>query len=156
MNAVVSECGLDLVQLHGQEDVRFLEQVSVPCIKVIHIPTDVGSADQQVEAISSDIQKFENKAIAILFDSKVPSGQAGGSGASFDWNILDKCSSLQKGEVKVLLAGGLTPENVQEAVLLPYVAGVDVSSGIETDTPRRKDTAKLRSFLTNALSNSKR
>jgi phosphoribosylanthranilate isomerase len=81
---------------------------------------------------------------AVLVDAHVP-GQYGGTGQTFAWDLL---AEFRPG-VPLLLAGGLTPENVAEAVRIVRPDGVDVASGVET-APRRKDLEKIRRFIGNA------
>lgn len=120
--------GLDRVQLHGEEDDAFAERVEkeigLPVLRALPIASedDAAQADQRYGS-------------AFLFDAKPPEGspQKGGHGTPFDWSVL----SAYQGERKFLLAGGLTPLNVADAVKAvsnhPAFAGLDVSSGIERE-----------------------
>ena len=81
---------------------------------------------------------------AILLDAHIP-GQHGGTGRTAPWELL---ASFRPG-VPIILAGGLTPENVAEAVRIVRPDGVDVASGVE-DNPRRKNADKMRRFIDNA------
>ena len=80
----------------------------------------------------------------ILFDAKAPAGSLlpGGNGLTFDWRILEAVG----GRVDYMLSGGLTPENVADAIRLTGASAVDVSSGVES-APGKKDTARIRAFL---------
>jgi phosphoribosylanthranilate isomerase len=82
---------------------------------------------------------------AVLVDAHVP-GQHGGTGRTAPWHLL---ADFRPG-VPLLLAGGLTPENVAEAVRIVRPSGVDVASGVES-APGRKDAEKMRRFIDNAL-----
>ncbi|OFI45761.1 hypothetical protein BG262_07110 [Floricoccus penangensis] len=124
VNAIASETYLDIVQLHGQEDIDYIRKIIKPVIK---------SFDDYKK-----IYYYDLKDMTILLDSSV-----GGSGQKFDWNSLP----LEQIEAKFILAGGLNPENVVQAMELfgDKILGVDVSSGIETDGV--KDLAKIKSFI---------
>jgi phosphoribosylanthranilate isomerase len=74
-------------------------------------------------------------------------GSAGGAGRPFDWLIAREAAARRR----IILAGGLTPENVQEAIALVHPYAVDVSSGVERE-PGRKDHAKLEEFIRKAKS----
>ena len=125
----VKEGIIDVVQLHGQEDENYIQRLRTltekPLIQAFRIQTE------------ADIEKaVRSSADLILLDAGT-----GGTGTSFDWNLI------QNIERPWLLAGGLYPENVAEAIrqLKPY--GVDVSSGIETDG--KKDSRKMERFVKN-------
>lgn len=134
----------DALQLHGNESpdrVRALQRrFGIPVIKAISVgksPQDIGRA-----------KAFEGVADLILFDAAPARGDAdlpGGTGKAFDWSFLDALDI----ETPWLLAGGLTPENVAEAVKKTAAYGVDVSSGVESK-PGVKDPAKIEAFIANA------
>ncbi|KAJ2785799.1 anthranilate synthase / indole-3-glycerol phosphate synthase [Coemansia javaensis] len=133
---------LDLVQLHGTEPVAMARQIPVPVIKVFHVD-DAFSVDDA--ARTGDMLATHHHA-AILLDTKVAgTAQQGGHGVSFDWTIARRLSDRG---VPFLMAGGLVPENVAEAIGVGRPWGVDVSSGVETD--RVKDADKIRAFVANA------
>lgn len=130
---ISSYVGLTHIQLHGDETKEFCELITKPVIKAVSISNK--DSLKKVEGFSSEY---------ILVDG--PKGKyRGGNGLSFDWNLLD--SSLIK-DKKIILAGGLTVENVEEAitVIKPYM--VDVSSGVETEG--KKDVKKIKAFLKKA------
>ncbi|KAJ2339290.1 anthranilate synthase / indole-3-glycerol phosphate synthase [Coemansia sp. RSA 2618] len=137
--AVARQVPLDVVQLHGTEPLALARQIPVPVIKVFHVDAAF-SLDDEAELL----QTFHHW--LILLDTKVAgTEQQGGRGVSFDWTIARK---LADRGVPFLMAGGLTPENVGEAVAVGSPWGVDVSSGVETE--RVKDAAKIRAFIDGA------
>jgi phosphoribosylanthranilate isomerase len=126
--------GCSVAQLHGNEDRAYIEALSpLPVIKAVRI---AGSLD--------DHQLDEYKrARAILLDTYV-AGQQGGTGERFDPAIAAR---LVKAGLRVIVAGGLAPDNVAEVVAQVRPHGVDVSSGVEI-RPGRKDHAKMQQFVT--------
>lgn len=138
----VSTCGLELVQLCGNESLDYCRRVPVPVIKVLHVP-DAAGCDQDPIRLAESVQQYRNAGHLVTLDRQVD-GLQGGTGQTFDWSIAAKVS--QRG-ASFLLAGGLTPDNVAQAVALVRPWGVDVSSGAETNGA--KDPQKIRSFIYN-------
>ena len=143
--------GLDAAQLCGQESPDYCRQVQgetgASVIKVLHIsgaaatgPT-AGQGDAGVERRLLD---YQEAGCYITLDRLVE-GLQGGTGESFDWDVAAQLS--QRG-YQFLLAGGLTPDNVAQAVAQARPWGVDVSTGVETDGV--KDPEKIRAFIQNA------
>ena len=132
---------IDWAQLHGDESPSHgveLERAGIPFIKAVGV---------RGEASLVGIREFG--AGVILLDAYCP-GQYGGGGRTFDWTLAGKFVS-ENPDLKVLLSGGLTPENVAAAVTAVRPAGVDVASGVET-APGRKDASLLRRFVAAAQS----
>jgi phosphoribosylanthranilate isomerase len=130
MEETATILGLTHLQLHGDEDPEFCANLSLPVIKAFSIKTE--SDFERVRKYSCEY---------ILLDSST--GQyRGGNGTTFNWNLV-KEKSL--GDRKVILAGGLYSENVEDAIAVvnPYM--VDVSSGVETDG--KKDLEKIKTFI---------
>jgi phosphoribosylanthranilate isomerase len=138
INRIVDEVGLDLVQLHGDESPELAAEIEVPVIKAIRLERDLDP--QEVREI---VESFLEHCHGVLIDSHVP-GHWGGTGVVGDWNVV---ADLTR-DFPVVLAGGLTAENVGDAIKSVRPAVVDVSSGVETD--RRKDTAKIKQFVREA------
>ncbi len=127
----IAECGLDTVQLHGSEPPEFCRKFAVKVVKAFRI--------QNLASLQA-LPAYDNS--AWLLDSFVP-GQPGGTGARFNWDLALEAKKLGR---PIILAGGLTPENVADAVRRVQPFAVDVSSGVES-APGRKDAAKLRAFI---------
>lgn len=132
MKKIAEQVGLDVIQLHGDEPPATIKQLPYQTIKAFSI--DQVSADT-IEAFPSDF---------YIIDS--PIGEyRGGTGKTFDWDLA---TELGLDLSKVILAGGLSPDNVQHAIKQVKPAGIDVSSGIETDG--KKDHQKIKQFIQNA------
>jgi phosphoribosylanthranilate isomerase len=126
-------CGLDLGQLHGSEPPEAVAALGKQGHSVITaLRVRDGASLNQIDTYRADI---------YLLDAYVP-GQMGGTGQRFDWRLARQAADHRQ----VLLAGGLTPENVADAVRTARPWGVDVSSGVEA-SPGRKDHGKIRRFI---------
>ncbi len=127
--ATMDTLGLNLAQLHGDETVEMLNQLD-------------GNGFKAFRGIPSDVNGFaRSESPAFLVDASVK-GLYGGSGVIADW---DGAAELAK-KYPLLLAGGLTPENVAEAVDRVQPWGVDVASGVES-APGEKDARKMKAFV---------
>lgn len=137
--AITGNGAVDILQLHGAEPPERVAQVrakfGLPVMKALAIanPADVASA-----------RVYEGVADRLLFDAKPPAGadRPGGNAVAFDWGLMAGTDWA----VPWLLAGGLTPDNVAEAIRISGAPGVDVSSGVES-APGVKDTDRIRAFL---------
>jgi len=129
IRAIASESGVQVFQLHGDEPPDFCARLPLPVIKAI--PVD------QVKALS---RLLSYEVSAFLLDT--PSRGFGGSGVPFDWSLAEGVSEV----APVILAGGLTPENVAEAIRAVRPYAVDVASGVESH-PGAKDPAKMARFI---------
>lgn len=127
-----------LLQFHGDEDDAFCRSFGVPFLKAIAMG---GVAGEEIAAQPPEMLQLRYPSAAgFLFDSHL-GGERGGSGRRFDWSRVP--TGMQKPAV---LAGGLTPDNVFDAILATWPWGVDVSSGIES-APGLKDGDKMRAFV---------
>ena len=126
-----SLCRLNLIQLHGDESPEFCDSLGVPYIRALRVRSGMN--------IEREMEKYVG-ASGFLFDTYVE-GQPGGTGKRFDWELIPNISSK-----KIILAGGLTPENVKDAVDRVGPWAVDVSGGIESK-PGRKDPDKMARFV---------
>lgn len=129
---VASDCGIRLVQLHGEESPQYCAELHLPVLKGIRV-----RSREDVSALSS------YRVEAILLDAYVE-GIVGGTGTTFDWGLAVEAKSWGP----IILAGGLTPGNVVEAISRVQPYGVDVSSGVES-SPGVKDHAKVKAFVEN-------
>ncbi|KZY47215.1 N-(5'-phosphoribosyl)anthranilate isomerase [Roseovarius sp. HI0049] len=133
---------LDFLQLHGKESparvAEVKERYGLPVIKVVGIsgPEDV-----------TQIDFYGKVADQILVDAKPPKGadRPGGNAVAFDWKLI----AGRRWPVPWMLAGGLTPDNVAEAIRLTGARQVDVASGVES-APGVKDAERIRAFIDNA------
>lgn len=144
LQAIYENLRPDFIQLHGNESptraVAIRETFQTPIIKAIPVsePKDLKQAEL-----------YKDIAMYLLFDAKPPKDAVmpGGLGKTFDWNILTTNHKPQT--TPFFLSGGLTPQNVAEAIHITQPYGVDVSSGVES-SPGVKDSAKIIEFIQNA------
>ena len=132
----IRECGLSLLQFHGDETPEYCLQFGLMSMKAFRI-RDAAS----LQALSG------YRTEAWLLDAYSPD-RPGGTGETFNWDLALEAQTLGR---PIFLAGGLTPENVAEAVRRARPYAVDVSSGVEA-APGRKDHAKVRAFIQAAKS----
>ena len=126
---IIEYCRLSLVQLHGSESPEYCRKISCKVIKAFSIRPESGS---------EELAAYADVASGFLLDT-YHKHMAGGTGISFDWTLVEQV----KPPGPVILAGGLTPENVGEAIRQVKPFAVDVSSGVEYQ-PGRKDVDKLK------------
>jgi len=130
----VENAGLTMVQLNGEEGTAFCAEVArrtgAKVVKAVHVSSaaDVHAA----EAYRTDFHLFDRRS----------AGFWGGTGESFDWSLLADRHS----QVPAILAGGLRPDNVGEAIAIAHPHAVDVASGVEA-APGRKDHAQMAAFF---------
>jgi phosphoribosylanthranilate isomerase len=127
---IYHDCGLNFVQLHGEEDENYINSLSLPTIKAFRV------ADHR---ILDEIGRFDSNCFLLdAYDQVRP----GGTGRSFDWEIAKRAAKIGK----LILSGGLDSLNVRGALekVRPY--GVDVSSGVERK-PGVKDPAEMQRFI---------
>jgi len=130
IEGIVNQCKLSVVQLHGSERPDFCASLNRKIIKAFRMKDENSLADLPKYAVS-----------AYLLDTYVK-GKMGGTGAIFNWELAEKAKQYGR----IILAGGLTPENVAGAISQVHPYGVDVSSGVEAE-PGRKAHDKLRDFI---------
>lgn len=133
INDIVEQVGLHVVQLHGNEPPEFCKRIKRPVIKGLHL--------NSITELNR-VEKYQATTWRILLDT--PTAKWGGSGKTHDWSIAQEVAQ----QMPIILAGGLTPENVLEAIQRVHPWGVDVSSGVEING--QKDAGKIQAFIHNA------
>ena len=131
VRAVLDKVRIEVLQFHGAEPAEFCRSFGRPYIKAVPMG---GQVDLAAYA------RRHAEAAALLLDSHI-AGQNGGTGVSFDWSAVVKPEGRP-----LILAGGLRPENVADAIRLVRPHGVDVSSGVES-APGIKDRGKMAAFV---------
>ena len=132
---VVTHVNLSAVQLYGNEGPDDLVSFETSVIKAVRVKNDF------------DVEVLRNYIVdAFLLDAH-KEGQYGGTGKTFDWNIAVKAKEYGK----IILSGGLNPDNIEDAVRFVQPYGVDVGSGVEA-SPGKKDPEKVREFIIRAKS----
>lgn len=140
LDALTTQVAIDMIQLHGKETPERVAEVKarygLPVIKAIGIagPEDVAKIDT-----------YSRVADQLLIDAKAPKGAdlPGGNGVTFDWSLI---ANKKYWTVPWMLAGGLTVDNVAEAIRLTGAKQVDLASAVES-SPGRKDPEKMRAFI---------
>lgn len=139
MNSIAKSLNLDLIQLHGSEGFSIANRLCRPCIRVLHVDTATESADLVSKIVGGNVA-------FLLLDTK-----GGGTGTTFNWKVASSVASLYP----ILVAGGLSFDNVASAVSVTGAMGVDVCGGVEMiDTKsgkRVKNPEKVKSFVSAAL-----
>jgi phosphoribosylanthranilate isomerase len=137
---IASHVGLDVVQLHADASVERVQ--ALRAATGLEIWAVVRTADG---TLPPDVDELADAADALLVDANVP-GQLGGSGVAVPWGTLgESLDAMERGH-RIVLAGGLTPENVAEAISYVSPMVVDVSSGVESSAGI-KDPARIRAFV---------
>ena len=133
INDIIEQVGLHFVQLHGDESPEFCKRINRPVINGLRLHR---KADLNM------VEKYNQTSWRILLDT--PAVEWGGTGETHDWDLARTVAQ----QMPIFLAGGLTPENVAEAIHRVDPWGVDVSSGVEINGT--KDAGKIRTFIENA------
>ena len=136
INDTADKCGLDLVQLHGDESPEDCRDIRRRVVKAFRVRD------------RDSLKNIEDYAVsAILLDAYVP-GEYGGTGKPFNWDIAKEAAKTKT----IVLSGGLTPQNIASAVTAVQPYAVDVSSGVElSGDKRRKDPARIEQFINNII-----
>lgn len=128
----IQEAGFDYVQIHSEIPENLFEQIHIPVLKAFNV---------------SDLERFEEYHKQDGIAGYVFDAAGYGSGKTFDWSLI---KDIPRDEKLFLLAGGLNPENVTEAIRYVHPDGVDVSSGVENDNGKGKDGEKIDKFVQKA------
>lgn len=135
VNETAKQCKLDLVQLHGEETPEYCNAIKPRIIKAFRVKDSY---------ILNDIKKYD--VAGYLLDAWSPVAH-GGTGETFNWDIATNATSHNN---RIILAGGLTPENIAAAIKCVKPYAVDVSSGVES-APGIKNAQKIQTFIQNAI-----
>jgi phosphoribosylanthranilate isomerase len=136
---VASDVGLDVVQLHGDPSPGVVERVRPFFGGEIWAVVRIAGSE-----LPQDAAALLGVADAVVLDARIP-GRLGGTGQAFDWDAIARTLDRRRVRARVVLAGGLNPENVVHAVRVVAPDVVDVSSGVES-APGIKDHARMRAF----------
>jgi len=128
---IITKIPLNMLQFHGDEPEKFCNKFSLPYMKAVRMAPNVD--------VQTEIERY-NTASGILLDS-YHEKQAGGTGEKFDWSRVPDSSAMP-----IILAGGLSAANINEAITKTHPYAVDVSSGIES-SKGVKDNAKMQQFM---------
>jgi phosphoribosylanthranilate isomerase len=129
---LAARVGLDWLQLHGAESPEYCRSLGRRVIKAFRIKD---------EASLAELAAYRGAAQAFLLDTYRP-GQVGGTGETFDWRLAKEARKYGP----IILAGGLTPENVARAIEVAQPAAVDVASGVEV-AAGKKDPERMKAFF---------
>ena len=146
IETTVRNCGLTGVQLHADGDAELPSQLrkrlgpGLRILRVLHFSVEVAEC--------AGILAQDNNIDALLIDSRTATA-AGGTGIAFDWTEAAKLLFRKANTQRYIAAGGLTPENVADAIATLRPWGIDVASGVEA-APGRKDPDKVRIFVAKA------
>ena len=144
VNTVAYACGLDWVQLSGDETWGYCREIEKPLIKAIHISPGL-SEEELLAEMENGQRALGSRSPVYMLDTSVEE-KYGGTGQAFDWGIAKKAVA----EYPVIIAGGLHPQNVGQVVTNLRPWGVDVSSGVESKGV--KDVDKIKAFVQAARS----
>ena len=144
IRTAIQQVGLSVIQVHGDETTEQIAAIhrhcpGIPLIRALRVdPKDIERTLHEIDRLSAVVPLA-----AILLDAFVP-GEFGGTGATIDLSILERCSSQQT--PPLILAGGLTRQNVASVARRSTVWGIDTASGVES-SPGIKDSARVYEFV---------
>lgn len=138
VNRTARDCNLDWVQLSGNESFAYCQQIELPLIKTFGVHQKQNT--QEIYDLLAIGENILTRKHLYLLDSRSDDNY-GGTGVVFDWHLAQPAAK----QFPVIIAGGLTPENIAQAIEVIIPWGVDTSSGVETDGV--KDTTKIKAFI---------
>ncbi len=139
VNLIADNCYLDRVQLSGDESWEYCREIARPLLKAVRVKRGQ-SASEVCAYLAEGTSALSRQKHDFLLDPEIR-GKYGGTGTRLDWNLASQVAS----EFPVILAGGLTPENVSPALKQVAPWGIDVSSGVEVGGV--KHVARIRAFI---------
>lgn len=147
---LIEKVSPDIVQIHSNLSPAELEiireKADIPIIRTLSVPAGMGASKVQslVKRLLEEVRELEKSGVvdSVLLDSGI-AGKTGGTGCVHDWDLSRKIA--EETELPLILAGGLKPENVQEAIRAVSPYAVDTASGVETSG--KKDAVKIKSFI---------
>lgn len=147
---LIEKVSPDIVQIHSNLSPAELEiireKADIPIIRTLSVPAGMGASKVQslVKRLLYEVRELEKSGVvdSVLLDSGI-AGKTGGTGCVHDWDLSRKIA--EETELPLILAGGLKPENVQEAIRAVSPYAVDTASGVETSG--KKDAVKIKSFI---------
>ena len=139
VNKIADTCHLDWVQLSGDESWEYCREINHPIIRVVHVSRR-HTTDKICALLAQGSRMLDTKKLTYLLDSRVR-GKYGGTGVPFHWDLARPAAA----QFPVIIAGGLTPENVAQAIKAVAPWGVDISSGVEVGGV--KHAARIRAFI---------
>jgi len=139
VNSTAASCGLDWVQLSGDEGWEYCQEIEKPLIKAIHVSPSL-SEEELLAHLEDGQRRLDSRPPVYLLDTLVEN-KYGGTGKAFSWEIAGGVVA----KYPVIIAGGLNPENVGQVVATLKPWGVDVSSGVESEGV--KDANKIKAFV---------
>ena len=139
VNRIADHCGLDRIQLHGDETLEYCSNIERPIFKVVRIEAGA-KGDDLLSTLEEGLNDIVEAGHMPMLDTVSKGPYYGGTGQPFDWSVAAELAR----KFDFVLSGGLNPDNVAQAIkqVRPWVA--DVSSGVETDGA--KDAAKIKAF----------
>ena len=139
VNRTAHSCNLNWVQLSGDESWAYCQQINQPLIKAVRIRQEE-RPEEICDYLATGARILSSQRYRYLLDSRVEN-KYGGTGMTFDWSLARQVAE----QFPVIIAGGLTAENVTRAIEITAPWGVDTSSGVETDGV--KDSTKIKAFI---------
>jgi len=139
VNRMAEDLSLDWVQLSGDEDWEYCQGIEKPIIKAVHI-SEKSTGGDVTSTLDSGFNLLAHRRLIVLLDTRLE-GMYGGTAQTFNWQLVREMPA----RFPVMVAGGLTPQNVTQAIRTARPWGVDASSGLESGGV--KDSDKIRMFM---------